>query len=228
MEALDRLGLYGKDLDIIGHSMGGAAALQMGLATERLVAAGAEQPDVRYVLLEPAPAGDSVPFLSSTPLISSAISLQNWAGTTAPLGLNLEGLAYMGNAALAGPIIDTLLPLAPDGIKNVHKGFAEGAGFEQLKATAGGLTGQPEPHPVEVLSFLARNPVLVVAGDKDSIVATPVVQGIFGSKNVLVLHGDHYAHVEDPAVLDAAQALFARPFRGHLPGGGGGGPLRVR
>ena len=80
---------------------------------------------------------------------------------------------------------------------------------------------------MEILSFLARNPVLVVAGDKDTIVATPVVQGLFGTKNVLVLHGDHYAHVEDPAVLDAAQALFADLSRAHPPGGGGGGPMHV-
>ena len=227
MEALDRLGLYGKDLDVVGHSMGGAAALQMGLATERLVAGGAEKPDVRYVLLEPAPAGDSVPFLTSTPLISAAISLQNWAGVTDIFGIGLEGLAYAGNSALGGPIVDRLLPLAPDAIKDVHKGFAEGAGFEQLRATASGLTGQPEADPSEIRAFLARNPVLVVAGDSDTIVATPVVQGIFGSGNVLVLHGDHYAHVEDPAVLDAAQALFARPFGAPASGGGGGGPMRV-
>jgi hypothetical protein len=197
----------------------------MGLATERLVAAGAARPDVRYVLLEPAPAGDSVPFLTSTPLISAAISLQNWAGTTSILGLDLEGLAYGGNSALGGPIVDRLLPLAPDSIKDVHKQFAEGAGFEQLRATASGLTGQPEADPSEVQAFLARNPVLVAAGDRDAIVATPVVQGIFESANVLVLHGDHYAHVEDPAILDAAQALFARPFDVRVPGGGHG-PIR--
>jgi pimeloyl-ACP methyl ester carboxylesterase len=227
MEALDRLGLYGKDLDVIGHSMGGAAALQMGLATERLVADGAQRPDVRYVLLEPAPAGDSVPFLTSTPLISSAISLQNWAGTTSIRGIDLEALAYGGNSVLGGNIVDTLLPLAPSSIKDVHKHFAEGAGFEQLRATASGLTGQPETNPLEIEAFLARNPVLVVAGDSDTIVATPVVQGIFGSGNVLVVHGDHYAHVEDPAVLEAARALFARPFGASAPGGGGGGPMRV-
>jgi pimeloyl-ACP methyl ester carboxylesterase len=228
MEALDRLGLYGKELDVIGHSMGGAAALQMGLATERLVAAGAERPEVRYVLLEPAPAGDSVPFLTSTPLISAAISLQNWAGATSLLGIDLEGLAYAGNSALGGPIVDHLLPQAPDSIRDVHKRFAEGAGFEQLRATASGLTGQPEPDPSEIRAFLARNPVLVVAADGDAIVATPVVQGLFGSANVLVVQGDHYAHVEDPAVLDAAQSLFSRPFAPDGPAGGGGRPMHSR
>jgi pimeloyl-ACP methyl ester carboxylesterase len=228
MEALDRLGLYGKDLDVVGHSMGGAAALQMGLATERLVAEGASRPDVRYALLEPAPAGDSVPFLTSTPFISAAISLQNWAGTTRILGLDLEGLAYGGNSLLGGHIVDTLLPLAPDTIKDVHKRFAEGAGFEQLRATARGLTGQPETDPLEIRDFLTRNPVLVVAGDGDTIVATPVVEGLFGSANVLVAHGDHYAHVEDLTVLDTVEALLARPFRAPEPGGGGGGPIRAR
>src|SRR5262249_59106182 len=32
MAVLDRLGLYGKELNLVGHSMGGAAVLQMGLA----------------------------------------------------------------------------------------------------------------------------------------------------------------------------------------------------
>jgi hypothetical protein len=154
MEALDRLGLYGKDLDVVGHSMGGHGALQMGLATERLVAAGAERPDVRYVLLEPAPAGDSVPFLTSTPLISAAISLQNWAGVTDIFGIGLEGLAYAGNSALGGPIVDRLLPLAPERSKVTR---ASGGRVQQLRATAA-LTGQrrrtlrpglprPEPGP---------------------------------------------------------------------------------
>jgi pimeloyl-ACP methyl ester carboxylesterase len=233
MEALDRLGLYGKELNVVGHSMGGAAALQMGLATERLVAAGADRPDVRYVLLEPAPSGDSVPFLTSTPGISSAISLQNWAGTTSILGIDLDALAYAGNSALVGTIIDQLLPVASERIQSVHEGFAAGAGFEQLRATASGLTGQPETDPNEIQAFLSRNAVLVVAGDLDVIVATPVVQGIFAPENVLVAHGDHYAHLEDPAVLAAAEALLARPFEAPASTstgatGGGGGRAHVR
>jgi pimeloyl-ACP methyl ester carboxylesterase len=61
MEALDALGLYGKDLALYGHSMGGASVLQMGLATDRMVAAGADRPTVDYVLLSRRPAATRCP-----------------------------------------------------------------------------------------------------------------------------------------------------------------------
>jgi pimeloyl-ACP methyl ester carboxylesterase len=227
LEALDRMGLFGKELNVVGHSMGGAAALQMGLAIESLTADGRPRPDVRYVLAEPAPAGDSVPFLTDYRLggsyvlgASNWIGIQNWAGTT---GFGpLEWVAEQGNHLLGGGIVNDLMPDAPEAVRNVHAHFADGAGFEQLEATALGLTSQQEPDPEAVAAFLARNPVLVLAGDADRIVGSPVVEGIFGGASVVPIVGGHYAHLTDPAALDAVRSLFSLSFRPQVPGGGGG------
>jgi hypothetical protein len=190
MEALDRLGLYGKHLDLYGHSMGGAALLQMGLATDRMVQAGATRPDVSYVLLQPAPSGDSVPFLTER-WSRGLIAVQNDLGSAGWLG---NVLSSFGNWVAAGPIVNDLIPGAPDYIKDVHASFAGEAGFPQLKATAAGLVLQAEPDPAEVQAFLNDNHVLVVAGTQDRIVSTAAVQGIFDGR-VFEVPGNHYAHL---------------------------------
>jgi len=193
MAAMDALGLYGKDLTLYGHSMGGAAALQMALATERMVAAGeAERPDVKYVLLQPAPSGDSVPFLTQGGN-SALISVQNWAGTT-DIGL-LEGAARVGNDWMGAGVVADLMPGAPAYIQAIHAGFANQAGFAQLKATAAGLTDQGEPDPQELQALLSHNDVLVVGGTEDRIVSTEALEEIFGPGRVFEVPGNHYAHL---------------------------------
>jgi pimeloyl-ACP methyl ester carboxylesterase len=201
MEALDRLGLYGKDLTVYGHSLGGAAALQMGLATDRMMAKGGPRPDVDYVLLEPAPSGDSVPFLTRG-LTSALISVQNEMGSwpnpdfttmTEPV-ITGPALATLGNLLVGGAVVADLMPGAPDYIQGVHSSFAATAGFPQLKATAAGLVTQAEPDPAEVAAFMRNNHVLVVAGAQDKIVSTDAVLGLFDG-HVLVVPGNHYAHL---------------------------------
>src|SRR5262249_56533420 len=126
------------------------------------------------------------------------ISLQNWAGTTSVLGIPLEGVAYGGNSALGPGIVRDLIPDAPPYIQDVHSNFANRAGFQQLRATAAGLTGQPEPDPDEVQAFLARNPVLVLAGSRDRIVVTPAAPGILAADPQAVIHGGPSPHPSHP------------------------------
>jgi len=190
MEALDALGLYGKELNLYGHSMGGAAVLQVGLATDRMVGAGADRPDVNYVLLEPAPTGDSVPFLTEG-FLSGVINAQTNAGAAGWLG-NIG--AQVTNWVGSGVVLDHLIPGAPEYIQDVHEGFPTSGGFDQLKATGQGLVLQAEPDPAEVQAFLAGNHVLVVAGSQDRIVSTEAVQGLFDGQ-VFEVPGNHYAHL---------------------------------
>jgi hypothetical protein len=190
MEALDDLGLYGKDLVLYGHSMGGASVLQMGLATDRMVAGGAYPPSVDYVLLQPAPSGDSVPFLTEG-LVSTVINAQTDVGASGWLG---NAVAQVTNWIGSGTVLNYLTPGAPEYIQDVHEGFAATGGFDQLEATAQGLVLQEEPDPAEVRAFLASNHVLVVAGTQDRIVSTAAVQGIFDGQ-VFEVPGNHYAHL---------------------------------
>jgi pimeloyl-ACP methyl ester carboxylesterase len=191
MEALDSLGLYGRELNLYGHSMGGAALLQMGLATDEMVAAGATRPDVNYVLLQPAPSGDSVPFLTER-WTRGLIAFTNHLGSQSPAG---NFAASLLNGAGAWFIVGhDLIPGAPGYIHEVHQGFAGGAGFPQLMATAGGLMFQGEPDPAAVRAFMERNHVLVVAGSQDRIVSTEAVRGIFDGQ-VFEVAGNHYAHL---------------------------------
>jgi hypothetical protein len=204
LEVMNTLGLFGREINVIGHSMGGAAALHLGLAVDALEAdpAVAGEARMRYVLLAPAPSGDSVPFLRSGPS-ATLINLQNWAGTGV-----LEGVAALGNRLLGGAVIDHLLDQAPQWIKDIHTGFAAEAGFNQLRVTAHGLIRQPEPAPHAVAAWLDANAVYVVAGDDDAIVSTAAVQGVFGARRVRILAGDHYAHVESWAALEPEVRTF--------------------
>jgi pimeloyl-ACP methyl ester carboxylesterase len=235
MEALDALGLYGKDLVLYGHSMGGAAVLQMGLATDRMVAAGADRPAVDYVLLEPAPSGDSVPFLTGGfPSVSTLINAQTDVGAAGWLG-NIA--SQITNWLGSGVVVNHLIPGAPGYIQDVHEGFARSGGFDQLKATAQGLVLQAEPDPAEVRAFLAGNHVLVVAGAQDRIVSTAAVQGIFDG-HVYEVPGNHYAHLPssipeqdhfgdvEERVREFLQEPVATPTAG--PGWGGGGIHQLR
>jgi len=240
METLDLLGLYGKDLNVVGHSMGGAAAMHMGITIDEM--GGANPPHMRYVLLAPAVGPNSVPFLT-----------EGWTGVLIPVQ-NLEGsypatdemrrylslmnsgqsgfgpppppvmpqdLAYTGNALAGGTVVDYLLPGAPDYIREVHSEFANQFGFNTLAATANGLTSQPIPDPAAVQSFLGNNPVLVVAANQDRLVSADEIRRIFGP-NVLSVNGNHYAHLPnllDPsaagspaAILEAAREILNLPF----------------
>jgi pimeloyl-ACP methyl ester carboxylesterase len=235
MEALDALGLYGKELNVYGHSMGGAAVLQAGLATDRMVEAGATRPTVNYVLLEPAPTGDSVPFLTEGAL-SGVINLQTNIGAAGWFGdLVSQGTSRIGS----GIVVNHLIPGAPEYIQDVHESFAGSGGFDQLKATGQGLVLQAEPDPAEVRAFLAGNHVLVVAGTQDRIVSTDAVNGIFGGQ-VFEVPGNHYAHLpseisEENHFGDVEQRVreFLEepplpPAPTGPPGGGGGGSWNVR
>jgi hypothetical protein len=233
MEALDALGLYGKDLALYGHSMGGAAVLQMGLATDRMVAAGADRPPVDYVLLQPAPSGDSVPFLTEG-LVADAINLQTNVGAAGWLG---NAVSQLTNWLGSGVVVNHLIPGAPEYIQDVHETFARSGGFDQLKATAQGLVLQAEPDPAEVRAFLASNHVLVVAGAEDRIVSTAAVQGIFDG-HVYEVPGNHYAHLPseiaaenhfgdvEERVREFLQEPVPAPSAG--PGWGGGGVRHLR
>jgi len=190
MEALDELGLYGKELNLYGHSMGGAAVLQMGLATDRMVDSGASRPTVSYVLLQPAPTGDSVPFLTQGAL-ASVINAENAVGSWLPIG---DGALAWASQPIAAGIINHLIPGAPEYIQDVHESFAGSGGFDQLRATGQGLVLQAEPEPAEVRAFLADNHVLVVAGTQDRIVSTAAVNGLFDGQ-VFEVPGNHYAHL---------------------------------
>jgi pimeloyl-ACP methyl ester carboxylesterase len=235
METLDALGLYGKDLNVIGHSMGGAAGMEMGLAIDALHPV--DPPDVRYVLIAPAVGPDSVPFLTEG-LTSGLIDLQNDFGSTWPLDPR-RWLAHLGNVALGGTVVNALLPGAPDYIQGVHSGYAGNYGFEQLAATSKGLLVQGYPDPSRVASFLAQNRVLVVAAAQDRLVDPQVVERVFGD-DVITVPGNHYPHLGnsvDPAaagspavILEAAKQLLNAPFLPHFRpgGGGGGGRLNVR
>lgn len=239
METLDLLGLYGKDLNIIGHSMGGAAALDMGITIDEI--GGANPPHVRYVLLAPAVGPDSVPFLTQGGT-AALIQFQNLEGSFpatdemrrymslmssmqggygASTALMPKDLALTGNVLFGGGVVDSLLPGAPDYIRTIHAQFANEYGFNTLKATADGLTAQPYPDPAAVQNFLANNPVLVVAANQDKLVSPDVVRRVFGP-SVLSVNGNHYAHLPnsvDPsaasspaAILEAARRVLNQPF----------------
>jgi len=231
MEALDALGLYGKDLGLYGHSMGGAAVLQLGLATDRMVAAGATRPRVDYVLLQPAPSGDSVPFLTEG-LVSTAINVQTDIGAAGWLG---NAVSQLTNRLGSGVVVNHLIPGAPEYIQNVHEGFASSGGFDQLKAAAQGLVLQAEPDPAEVRAFLASNHVLVVAGAQDRIVSTAAVQGIFDG-HVYEVPGNHYAHLPSEIaeenhfgdVEERVREFLQQPVPTPGTGWGGGGIHHLR
>jgi hypothetical protein len=211
MSALDALGLYGKDLTILGHSMGGAAAMEMGLATERMVAQGlSERPEVSYVLLEPAPSGDSVPFLTSYGLGGSWIlGESNW--------IKIQNATGIGVDFLERDIVRDLMPGAPDYIQRVHTSFTDEAGFAQLGATAGGLVHQSEPDPQQLDALFTHNRVLVIGGTQDRIVSTEVLKQIFGEGRVFEVPGNHYAHL--PSTIpeqNAAQSQVWPRIRGFL------------
>jgi pimeloyl-ACP methyl ester carboxylesterase len=233
MEALGALGLYGKELNLYGHSMGGAAVLQAGLATDRMVEGGTTRPNVNYVLLEPAPTGDSVPFLTEGPW-SGLINFQTGLGAAGWLG---DGISQATNLVGSWLVVNNLIPGAPEYVQDVHESFPRSGGFDQLKATAQGLVLQAEPDPAEVRAFLAANHVLVVAGSQDRIVSTDAVQGLFDGE-VFVVPGNHYAHLpseiaEENHFGDVEQRvrefLEERPRAGGSTGsGGGGGSSHVR
>jgi pimeloyl-ACP methyl ester carboxylesterase len=233
MEALDALGLYGKELNLYGHSMGGAAVLQAGLATDRMVQAGDTRPNVNYVLLEPAPTGDSVPFLTEGPW-SGLINLQTGVGAAGWLG---NGISQVTNLAGSWLVVNNLILGAPEYVQDVHESFPRSGGFDQLKATAQGLVLQAEPDPAEVRAFLAANHVLVVAGSQDRIVSTDAVQGLFDGE-VFMVPGNHYAHLpseiaEENHFGDVEQRVreFLEeppPAGGSTGSGGGGGSSHVR
>jgi hypothetical protein len=229
MEALDALGLYGKELNLYGHSMGGAAVLQAGLATDWMVEAGATRPNVNYVLLEPAPTGDSVPFLTEG-FWSTVINAQTGLGSAGWLG---NAISQVTNVAGSWLVVNDLIPGAPEYIQDVHESFPRSGGFDQLKAAAQGLVLQAEPDPAEVRAFLARNHVLVVAGSQDRIVSTDAVNGLFDGR-VFEVPGNHYAHLpseiaEENHFGDVEQRVrefLEPPTPGS--GGGGGGSWNVR
>jgi pimeloyl-ACP methyl ester carboxylesterase len=240
LEALDRLGLFGKEINVVGHSMGGAAAMEMGLAVDELAAGGLEHPDMRYVLLAPAAGPDSVPFLTQG-WESALISVQNFLGTgpTEPTSVDGypvitgPGLAYIGNDLVGGLVVGHLIPGAPDYIQGVHSDFANVGGFPQLAATAYGLTNQGYPDPAAVERFMANNPVLVVAASEDKLVAPEVVEDVFGP-DVLTVAGNHYAHLPVDGDATSQAEIFRRaaeilnaPFAAQGGGGGGGRPAMV-
>jgi hypothetical protein len=232
MEALDVLGLYGKDINLYGHSMGGAAVLQAGLATDRMVDGGATRPTVNYVLLQPAPTGDSVPFLTEG-FLSGVINAQTNVGAAGWLG---NAASQFTNWVGSGTVVNHLIPGAPEYIQDVHESFAGSGGFDQLKATAQGLVLQAEPDPAEVRAFLAANHVLVVAGSQDRIVSTDAVRGLFDGQ-VYEVPGNHYAHLPSEIaeenhfgdVEERLREFLAEPSPGPAVGPGGRrGPRRAR
>ncbi len=214
LSAMDLLGLGGKQkVNVIGHSMGGAAAYEMGRALADRVAAGlpGEPPPMSFVLLAPALAPDSVSFLHH-PFYGSLIRLENRVGSQAPATL----MDLVGKTGVPAAVVDSLLPGAPRSIREIHAGFND---FAQLRATAQGLLSQPNPDPLEVQAFLERFPTLVVAAGDDRLVDPRVVQRVFGQENVLLLEGrNHYPHLPQNGVLgeggqrllEAARAVLNR------------------
>jgi pimeloyl-ACP methyl ester carboxylesterase len=224
METLDLLGLYGKDINVIGHSMGGAAAMYMGIAVDEM--GGPNPPHMRYILLAPAVGPDSVPFLTegwTGPLINwqntegsfpvtqemrPYVGLTNYPAGSPPL--MPQDFAYVGNSLAGGAVVDYLLPGAPEYIHDVHSQFANQYGFNTLAATANGLTTQPFPDPTAVQSFLNNNHVLVVAANQDRLVSADEVRRIFGT-DVLSVNGNQYAHLpnsSDPSAAGSPAAIF--------------------
>ena len=234
MEALDALGLYGKDLNVIGHSMGGAAAMHIGMTVD--ARGGPNPPHMRYVLLAPAVGPDSVPFLTEG-FSGWLINTQNDLGSTWGSDPRRWG-ANAGGFLASGAVVGTLIPGAPDYVQDVHSGFSGRYGFEQLASTSKGLMSQGYPDPAAVQAFMARNQVLVVAAGQDHLVDPHVVERVFGD-DVVTLPGNHYAHLGnslDPAaagspaqILEAARRTLNAPFIVlPRPGGGGGGRVNVR
>lgn len=219
METLDLLGLYRADLNVFGHSMGGAAAMQMGLAFDRMPAGVRGGTDVDYVLLQPAASGDSVPFLTDTPVVSSAIAFQNGLGDWGWLGEDIANMVS-GDVNISGAVVERLIPTAPAYIKSIHANFSHLAGFNQLSATALGLVSQPETPSADIAAWMAANDVMVVAGAEDRIVGSPQVMGFYGDLGTpadgvhfaaghgRVYAGGHYAHVENPAILRDVRAFL--------------------
>ena len=209
MEQLDQLGLYGKELTVVGHSMGGAAGLQMGLTIDAMRPP-AERPEMRYVLLAPAVGPDSVPFLMHG-IDSMLISLQNSLGTVMPPELERQMVsqsgypegrtpvppsfwAYLGNLLVGPNVVNGLIPGAPQHIRDVHSSFANEYGFQALASQASGLLHQSYADPDAVSAFLRDHPVVVVAATEDKLVDPAVVEGVFGP-SVLTVEGNHYAHL---------------------------------
>jgi pimeloyl-ACP methyl ester carboxylesterase len=245
MEQLDQLGLYGKQLTVVGHSMGGAAGLQMGLTIDEMRPA-AERPEMRYVLLAPAAGPDSVPFLMHG-IDSALISLQNSLGTALPPDVErqmTEGVppsawAYLGNLLVGPAVVNGLIPGAPQYVRDVHSSFANEYGFQALASQASGLLHQGYPDPEAVRDFMRDHPVVVVAATEDKLVDPTVVRDVFGP-GVLTVEGNHYAHLGNldhpewgplsgpvpegsprDLIWDRVRAMLERPY--HASSGGGGG-----
>jgi pimeloyl-ACP methyl ester carboxylesterase len=197
LSAMDLLGLGRRQkVNVIGHSMGGAAAYEMGRALASRAAARlpGEPPPMSFVLIAPALAPDSVSFLHH-PFYGSLIRVNNRVGSQAPPAL----MELVRKTGVPAAIVDSLLPGAPEPLRRIHAGFND---FSQLRATAQGLLSQPHPDPVEVRDFLDRFPTLIVAAGDDRLVDPRVVQRIFGPENVLLLEGrNHYPHLPQDGVL---------------------------
>jgi 3-oxoadipate enol-lactonase len=192
LELLDTLGVA--RTAVVGLSMGGLVAMELGLAYPERV------DGLVLAATTAAPATDED--AERRRRAASDVEAHGMLGHTAEMLPRLFGPAASRDPTLTVPIVTTMLRTNPAGAAAALRGRAERPDYASL-------LGQLRP------------PVLVVAGDEDAYSTKEVTDQLVASlphPEVLILPGiGHFPNLEAPEAFDGAVRAFARRTSGSGP-----------
>jgi len=172
---------------VVGLSMGGLVAMELGLGYPERVAG--------LVLAATTAAPPSAEDADRRRRAAADIDAHGMLGHTAEMLPRLFGPAASRDPELTAPIVETMLRTNPLGAAAALRGRAKRPDYERLLAEV-------------------RPPALVIAGDRDAYSTKEVTDQLVAAlpePEVLILPGvGHFPNLEAPAAFDDAVRAFAR------------------